>query len=1482
MTQYTVTLNSPNQYSVTTNTEQLQLSLSRTGPQGAKGDSVSSAYIDLNGDFHVVIINAAGDTVTDINLGGENYIASAVAAEAAALAAQTAAESAQTAAEIALDTLDDVFLGPKPSAPTLDNDGDPLTEGALYWNTTTNELGVYEGSAWEYPAQEARTYSISAAASASSASTSATNAATSEVNSANSAFASSTSAAAALQDAVDAHQSASDSQFYAGQANTSASSAATSESNAATSETNAGNSATASAASASLSQTKSAESYNSAVSALSSKNAAATSEINAAGSALDSFNYSQVALTSKNAAATSEINALNSKNAAAASAAAALVSEADALTAADASATSATASATSATASATSATAALTSETASATSETNAAASETAAGLSEVASANSATAAALSETNAAASEALGATSAAAAVNSATAAATSETNAGLSEVASANSAIAAALSQTASATSETAAAGSAASAASDLASVQAIFDQFDDRYLGAYATDPTTDNDGNSLAAGTVYWNTTDSVLKFYNGAAWEAPSASAATSAANALASEQASATSASNASSSETASALSASAALASETATATSEANAASSEATASTAASAALASETAAATSETNAASSASSSLTSANASAASASAALASETASATSATASATSETNAASSALAASNSETSAAASSTSAGNSATAALTSETAAATSETNAASSALDSANSATASATSASNSNTSALASASSASAASASETAASGSASAASSSASAAATSETNAAASEANASTSETNAASSAASAAASYDSFDDRYLGAKASAPAVDNDGNALLLGALYWNTTSNNMYVWEGSLWKQATGSIEGIREEFVFTSTAGQTVFSGLDDNGLTLVMDALELVDVFLNGIKIVKGIDYTLDILNNTVTFASGRTLNDIVSVHSFGNFTAATNSLNIVGGSVNGSPIGNTTADSGTFTNLTATGTTSVGTITGSSFTATQSATLQQAGSTKLQTTTTGVDVTGTITSDGLTVDGDSSRIDFTGTAGSNVISSKRGIRVDIDSDNDQGATTFDVTRDGGTGTVFTAKESGDISFYEDTGTTPKFFWDASAESLGIGTSSPTSDLSVGSTSTSSGDIALRTTKTAATIVPSNVAAGGLNVDVGWVSGGQGPLTFSLTGSEKMRIDASGNVGIGTAAPSRTLSVNGVAGFGNGTIETVISYSDRAIFGTQSNHALEIRTNGAERMRIDSSGNVLVGTTNVANYNNNAGTTADDGFVYNSINGVLSVSSYKANANVGFVQYLNRTNTDGGIIELRKDGASVGSIGSYTGDNLTIGTGATGVRFDVGLNTIMPHNVTTNANQDATIVLGNPSVRFKNLYLSGGVYLGGTGAANKLDDYEEGTWTPTFVNGGTMTYTINSGRYTKIGQVVHLQCHLDVNSVGTASGAIGVAGLPFASIVDSVQYPCTSSIHGNVWATTTYNVNGLLSSGGTSVSFNKSCGSPSISSLYHADVGSGNLLFNLTYRTSA
>lgn len=74
-----------------------------------------------------------------------------VAAETAQGLAETAqglAEDAQEAAELALDAFDDVYLGSKASDPTLDNDGNPLVSGALYYNTTINALKVYKGSSW--------------------------------------------------------------------------------------------------------------------------------------------------------------------------------------------------------------------------------------------------------------------------------------------------------------------------------------------------------------------------------------------------------------------------------------------------------------------------------------------------------------------------------------------------------------------------------------------------------------------------------------------------------------------------------------------------------------------------------------------------------------------------------------------------------------------------------------------------------------------------------------------------------------------------------------------------------------------------------------------------------------------------------------------------------------------------------------------------------------------------------------------------------------------------------------------------------------------------------------------------------------------------------------------------------------------------------------------------------------------------------------
>jgi hypothetical protein len=64
---------------------------------------------------------------------------------------------------------------------------------------------------------------------------------------------------------------------------------------------------------------------------------------------------------------------------------------------------------------------------------------------------------------------------------------------------------------------------------------------------------------------------------------------------------------------------------------------------------------------------------------------------------------------------------------------------------------------------------------------------------------------------------------------------------------------------------------------------------------------------------------------------------------------------------------------------------------------------------------------------------------------------------------------------------------------------------------------------------------------------------------------------------------------------------------------------------------------------------------------------------------------------------------------------------------------------------------------------------------------------------------------------ANTLDDYEEGNWTPTWLNIGTGTYSTQVGRYTKVGRLVTIECYLVINTIGSASGNATIAGLPFA-----------------------------------------------------------------------
>ena len=168
-----------------------------------------------------------------------------------------------------------------------------------------------------------------------------------------------------------------------------------------------------------------------------------------------------------------------------------------------------------------------------------------------------------------------------------------------------------------------------------------------------------------------------------------------------------------------------------------------------------------------------------------------------------------------------------------------------------------------------------------------------------GSATSAADSAAAAATSESNAATSASNASTSETNAstsadnaASSAAAAATSYDNFDDRYLGQKASAPSVDNDGDALLTGAIYFNTTDSKMQVYTGSAWTDVAPTATSVTVSQISDYTGTATTLNYTSN----LSSDAQTQLDS-KNALPILKGTSYTAAVGEFVVATASGITI---------------------------------------------------------------------------------------------------------------------------------------------------------------------------------------------------------------------------------------------------------------------------------------------------------------------------------------------------------------------------------------------------------------------------------------------------------------------------------------------------------------------------------------------------------------------------------------------------------
>jgi hypothetical protein len=134
------------------------------------------------------------------------------------------------------------------------------------------------------------------------------------------------------------------------------------------------------------------------------------------------------------------------------------------------------------------------------------------------------------------------------------------------------------------------------------------------------------------------------------------------------------------------------------------------------------------------------------------------------------------------------------------------------------------------------------------------------------------------------------------------------------------------------------------------------------------------------------------------------------------------------------------------------------------------------------------------------------------------------------------------------------------------------------------------------------------------------------------------------------------------------------------------------------------------------------------------------------------------------------------------------------------------------GGVSAINAD-MVIGQGSVGLLFEeTGPDRIVPAIVETSpAVRDAAISLGGDGERFKDLYLSGGVYLGGTGSANKLDDVEEGTFTPT-ISGGLQSGGAASGNYYKVGKLVHVVFRIYRPADLSSSTDISIGNLPFSA----------------------------------------------------------------------
>jgi hypothetical protein len=291
------------------------------------------------------------------------------------------------------------------------------------------------------------------------------------------------------------------------------------------------------------------------------------------------------------------------------------------------------------------------------------------------------------------------------------------------------------------------------------------------------------------------------------------------------------------------------------------------------------------------------------------------------------------------------------------------------------------------------------------------------------------------------------------------------------------------------------------------------------------------------------------------------------------------------------------------------------------------------------------------------------------------------------------------------------------------------------------------------------------------------------------------------------------------GSVGGDITFTDRLSVLANGNVGIGETIPTEKLHVGGNIKMQATT--AIVTYQNAAntwnVGLDAADPSFKFKDGTAERLRITADGYVLIGKTNTTF--SNAGIELRSGNL-----GARFIRNYAEPI------FVNRTGNDGNIIKIYCQTTDVGNIGSqgnrpYFGNSINFSIKPD----DANSGSLVPANQNGVPN-DNVADIGLSSNRWNDLYLGGGIYLGGTGSTNYLDDYEEGTWTPTITGSSGasgQSYNIQNGRFTKIGSFVHYTFDVQLSAVGTLSGTyIVIGGLPFTGVGGNLGGTATIGYH--------------------------------------------------------